>query len=192
MTDLPDRPTPRFPETEVARVCQEVERLFMDWAIGADDLLICGGARGGDLICATVALRLGSTVWTLLAQPPDQFVDASVAGTDPAWIDEFWKLLQRSPSWQLDQCAELASRDDIHAATNEWMLAVASLQAGAPKPRVADHDDKPRTNGHAKAKLVAVWDGTNEGGLGGAADMVANARSLGVEVVVIDPRPASS
>jgi hypothetical protein len=86
MTDAPDRATPRFPESEVSRVRTEVDAVFRAWHLGLNDLLICGAARGGDLIAATAARSLGATVWALLAQPAEKFVTDSVAGGDPAGL----------------------------------------------------------------------------------------------------------
>jgi hypothetical protein len=173
MTDAPDRATPRFPEAEVARVRTQVTALFRNWKLGANDLVICGAARGGDLIAATAAHELGATVWALLARDPVEFEGSSVAGSDPAWTTEFWQLLHRSPSWCVDQLRKFDRRDDIYAATNEWMLDTATQQASG-----------------AHLRLLAIWDGTDAGGTGGAAHMVHEARRRNAVIEVIDPRPS--
>ncbi len=172
MTDSPARTTARFPESEVARVRECVRSLFVSWGLDDSDLLICGGARGGDLIAAFEAQRLGATVWVLLARPIPQFVLGSVAGADPAWVDEFWRLLQREPSWQLDQVDGGVEGDDVYAATNDWMLDTAIRQSAG-----------------SRFGLLAIWDGTDGGGTGGAAQMVEVATARGADVEVVDPRP---
>jgi hypothetical protein len=170
MTDAPDRATPRFPESEVRRVRDEVDAAFRSWDLGADDLLIYGAARGGDLIAATAARSLGATVWALLAHPAEKFVIDSVDGSDSVWVEEFWRLLQHAPSWDLADVAAFADRTDVYAATNEWMLATANHQAQGTAP-----------------SLIAIWDGTDAGGTGGTAHMVAEAKLHNATIKVICP-----
>jgi hypothetical protein len=170
MTDAPNRATPRFPESEVDRVRVEADAVFRSWDLGTRDLLICGGARGGDLIAATAARSLGSTVWALLAHPAETFVTESVEGGYPAWVEEFWDLLQHAPCWDRTDVPAFADRTDVYAATNEWMLATAHHQAHATTPNV-----------------LAIWDGTDAGGTGGTAHMVAEARQHHATIKVITP-----
>ena len=169
MTDAPDRETPRFPQSEVERVRRQVGTTFADWELGPDDLVICGAARGGDLIAARAARESGAAVWVMLAKSPDRFERGSVAGADPAWVDEFWWLLQRVPSWVLDQVPGFDGRDDVYAATNEWMLDIAERQS---------------TGG--QLNLLAIWDGRGAAGSGGAGDMVAEAAARGAVIESLD------
>jgi hypothetical protein len=170
MTDAPDRARPRFPESEVSRVRTEVNAVLRSWNLGANDLLICGAARGGDLIAATAARSLGATVWALLAHTADKFVTDSVEGGDPAWVEEYWRLLQHAPSWDLTDIAAFADRTDVYAATNEWMLATATHQAH-----------------NTALNLMAIWDGTDAGGTGGTAHMITEANQQNATIKVIDP-----
>ena len=77
---------------------ERIEEALRSWKFGSGDLLICGGARGGDLIAATVADRLGATVWILLAEAPDDFERNSVAGSAEHWVDEFRTFVDRVPT----------------------------------------------------------------------------------------------
>jgi hypothetical protein len=151
-----------------ATVAARVRTVLLGREVGPDHLLICGGARGGDLIAAEAALELGATVWLLLAHPPDEFERTSVAGSDPRWVERFWRMIQRAPTWVIppDRAGE---HDDVHAATNTWMLELARTQSTGP----------PR--------LMVVWDGRAAVQPGGTADMVAQSRRAGAEVIVIDP-----
>lgn len=169
MTDLADRSTPRFPESAVPGVEAAIEQTLAEWGVGESALLICGGARGADLIAARVARRRGATVWLLLADEPDQYEIGSVAGAASSWIDEFRGLVHHVPSWVLaDRPA--AGSDEVYAATNAWMLSIAQVQAG----------DRP-------VHVLAVWDGRPAGGPGGAADVVERARGSGALITTIDP-----
>jgi hypothetical protein len=170
LTDAPDRASPRFPESQVDRVRGEIGALFDDWGLDADDLLICGGARGGDLIGASEARARGASVWVLLSRPADEFVDGSVAGADPAWVDRYWWMLQRAPSWELTAVPKYAGREDVYAAANEWMLETALFHSDPQAPNV-----------------VAIWDGRDADGVGGTGHMVETARAHGAHVEIIKP-----
>jgi hypothetical protein len=177
MTDAPDREAPRFPESQVAQATRRVGELFDRWKLGPGDLLICGGARGGDIIAGEQALERGCEVWVLLANPPDLFERHSVDGGAPGWVERFRRLLSVAPSWVLDE-AEVAGEgtggddapdDRVYEAANEWMLRVAERQAPGA------------------FRVVAVWDGKAAAGVGGSGHMVDQAVELGAEVEVVDP-----
>src|SRR3954451_43134 len=170
MTVASGRATPRFPEEAVDEVRDAVRRRFDAWGLGTADLLICGGARGTDLLCAGEALRQGATVWLLLAKPDQDFEADSVAGGDPSWIDTFRDTLQRTPSWDASQIGVGAADDDLYARTNTWMLDIATAQ----------HGDAP-------TRVIAVWDGKHGDGPGGSADLVAQAERRGMITEVMVP-----
>lgn len=170
LTDAPDRPRPRFPEAAVESVEARIGDCLDRWEMGPGGLLICGGARGGDLLAAEAALARGATVWVLLAVPAERFAETSVAGGDDRWLHRFWSLLARVPSWSMAAPAELAGSDEVFAAANEWMLEVAERQAGGQP-----------------VHLLAVWDGNEPAGPGGAGDMAARAAARGATIEVIDP-----
>lgn len=172
LTDAPDRPQPRFPESAVPRVRRLVEERFDDWGISDPDLVICGGARGGDLICASQARSRGATVWLLLARPATEFEQSSVGGADPAWIEVFRDVLQRCPSWDLSQTGNMPQGDEVYAVANKWMLDVAETQATAV-PLI----------------VLAIWDGADPASPGGSAGMVTEASKRGARIEVVDPLP---
>ena len=173
VTDRADRKEPRFPESAVPRVEQEVANILRSWRVGPDDLLVGGGARGADTVVAEQAAALGAAIWTLLAHSPAEFLHTSVEGGDPSWIERYWRLLQRHPSWERGDDPAFASREDPYRATNEWMLQVVATQA------------EP-----SAARVIAVWDGQPGQGEGGAADMVAAARGRGLIVEIVSPLPS--
>ena len=169
MTDAADRPVPRFPEARVAAVEARLEARFHDWQVGPQTLLVCGAARGGDLLAARVARRSGGAVFALLAHPIATFRRTSVHGGAEHWHAEFDQLLQYAQHWTLPDGPADESTAARYARTNDWMLAVAIAQANG---RPFD--------------LLAIWDGVF-GELGGTGDMVTAARRAGARVTVIDP-----
>src|SRR5262245_12288015 len=112
VTDQLDRAQPRFPESAVPSVERQVRDVLQSWDLGSDDLVLTGGARGADIIVAEQAAALGASVWTLLAHDPDRFLETSVEGGDPRWVERYWRLLQRHPSWERADQPDLPPRDD--------------------------------------------------------------------------------
>jgi hypothetical protein len=173
MVDLPDRPAPRFPADEVPRVTSEVRAALAAWGVGPESTVVCGGARGADLIVAEEAHARGAQVVLCLALPQDEFVQRSVdiPGTD--WAAQFERIARVSDKRVLHNGND-GGREDVFARTNAWMVDVARSL------------DPSR---HA----IVIWNGREGDGPGGTADMV---RRLGVvgpdpRVLVIDPSPRS-
>lgn len=171
MTDRPDRPVPRFPEATVWRVRLEVARQLAHWGIGAGDVLICGGARGADLIAATEALRLEARVHLVLAEPDDAFVANSVAGAAPDWVGAFRDVRSRAESVDV---IDPPTDGSIHEAANRSML-----------------DHAMALDATARFGLL-VWNGATGDGPGGTAHMASEMKRLDMERYGIDPTPRHS
>jgi uncharacterized protein len=167
MVDTPDRPRPRFPPDQVARVTAEVRAALDGWAIGPQTTLVTGGARGADIIAAEECLERGARVVLRLALPPTEFEQSSVALPDGDWVPRFRAVLERS-EWQV---LEDGPRDEsVFERTNEWIVETARAI-----------DDTPRA--------LIVWNGQEGDGPGGTRHFV---RLLGYQqpepgIHVIDP-----
>ncbi|MEU0554221.1 hypothetical protein [Dactylosporangium sp. NPDC006015] len=166
LVDAPGRPAPRFPQRVAGEVARLVAETFDEWRVGPGSVLVCGGARGADLIAAEAALSRGAAVTLCLAMPVAEFEPSSVAlpGTD--WSARFERVLRGSEVRVLHSTGDA----DVFSQTNQWMVDL-----------VKGLDDRPRA--------LLVWDGRNGDGPGGTADMVAR---LGYDVTdphvrVIDP-----
>jgi hypothetical protein len=165
LIDPPDHPSPRFPADQIDRVTSRIRESLSDWNVGPGTTVICGGARGSDLIVAEEAMVRGATCIISLALPVREFEQRSVhlPGTD--WIERFRRVLAnadvRDP---IDRAA------DPFEATNTAMVDVA-LQL----------DQRP----HA----LLVWDGKQGRGVGGTSDLVRQLKIDGphARVRVIDP-----
>jgi uncharacterized protein len=171
MTDQPDRTKPRFPDSVVWRVRLEVRRQFERWNLGTGDLLVCGGARGADLIAAEEALALGCGVRLCLASARDEFVEKSVELRGTAWAETFRSVAERSDVAVLESAPEATN---VYEAANVWML------------------DEATRSGAVERFALLVWDGNAGDGKGGAGHMAALAQSAGFTVYGIDPTPRPS
>jgi hypothetical protein len=129
LVDAPDRPEPRFPPSRVPWVASRVREAFEDWHVGSGTTIICGGARGADIIAAEVGHIRGAHVMLCLALPPAEFERQSVdlPGTD--WGERFRRLLSVAEVQELPTSAGDAGEptigDQVFARANEWMVDLA-------------------------------------------------------------------
>jgi hypothetical protein len=168
MVDAPDRARPRFPESEVPRVTAEVREALASWRVGPGTTVISGGARGADIIAAEVARARGARIRLLLALPPEEFEQTSVAlpGTD--WVARFRAITAATDV----EVVEHPPGADVFASTNARMV------------------DEARAIDSTPLALV-VWDGREGDGPGGTRDFVSRlGYSMSDEHLrVIDPTP---
>jgi hypothetical protein len=167
LVDEPGRSPPRFPDEHVPVVAARIRELFEDWSVGDGDLVISGGARGADILFAECALDRGASVRLLLALPPAQFVQRSVASPVGGWEERFHRLL---PRCQVDVLPEgrLAAGQSPFELVNAWML-----------------DEALRLLGRVVAALV--WDKLPAGRRGGTAGIAALLRQQEIPTTVINP-----
>lgn len=167
MVDLPSRAAQRFPPGEVPRVAASIEQTLAEWDVGPGTTLVCGGARGADILAAELALTRGASVVVSLPLPLEQFVEESVAvpDDDQAWVERFRAVLARS-----DVLAPVdPGGDDAFGRNNDRMVEHANAI------------------GSGVANLIAVWDGRRGDGPGGTADLVGAFRPNPERVRIIDP-----
>jgi hypothetical protein len=173
LVDRPDRPSPRFPPSRVPWVTDLVGGVLDEWRVGPGAIVICGGARGADIIAAEEGHSRGAHVVLCLALPPEKFERRSVDLPGTEWRERFRRLLKVAEVRQLPEGAGDASADDeAFDRANKWMIDMAHRLARRPY-------------------AVIVWDGRPGDGRGGTFDLI---RQLGYpaddpRIRVIDPTP---
>ena len=173
MIDTPDRPTPRFPPTEVPRVATAIGRIFDEWGVAAGTTLVCGGARGADILAAEAALVRDASVILCLPLPLDEFIEESVAlANDRSWVDRLHAVLELSEVRPPHDLGGRADSEGVFELNNSRMIELANAMAsGAPH-------------------VLGVWDGGLGDGPGGTADVMRRCASDRAERIrVIDPTP---
>ena len=169
MTDAPGRKRPRFPQDQVARVGTEIAFALSTWAVEGGASLLCGGARGADLLAAECAQRRGARVTMFVPAPLDEFerVSVHVPGTD--WRSRFSRLLKLVE------------------------LEVVPVREGdlTPFERVNDCIIQAALGLDEFPRLLAVWDGRAGDGPGGTEDLMTRFGSVVPpgHRWIIDPRP---
>lgn len=171
LVDEPDRGVPRFPPEAEQGVTEEVRRVLERWSIASGDLAVTAGARGADIIIAELCLARGADVWLLLPLSDEEFVERSVRlpGTD--WEQRFRVLRRRCPTrYQSQEFGAAVDADDAFSKNDRWCIEIASREA----PSQCLH-------------VLVVWDGAKGDGRAGTAHFVAEAKSIGAKIEVVDP-----
>lgn len=155
MVDSPDRAQPRFPPDQEERVTREVRAVFDRWGVGPGTTLVCGGARGADIIAAEAARNRGGHVRLCLALPLETFEQRSVHLPDSDWTARFRALLEVAEVTVLPEGDRSdIDGEDVFARTNAWMVDVA--RSLSPDPPSA----------------LLVWNGQGGDGPGGTLGLV--------------------
>ncbi|GAA4949107.1 hypothetical protein GCM10023334_062560 [Nonomuraea thailandensis] len=132
-------------------VTAAIGEVLGEWDVGPETTVICGGARGADLIGAELALRRKAAVRLCLALPAEEFARQSVdlPGTD--WHDRFEEVRRQADVRLLQSAAE---GDEVFARANAWMVGEALALDASPR-------------------AIVVWNGERGDGPGGTDDLVA-------------------
>jgi hypothetical protein len=180
MIDLPDRVAKglgeRFPPSKEDLVRQRIARQLDVWGVGVNDLAICGGARGTDILFAELCADRGAEVWLFLALPEAEFLEASVRLADSNWEDRFFALRKREgvKIFLLSERLESPPEpEEVFARNNLWMIDSALVEANDPKNLYA----------------LMVWDEKPTGdGPGGTSDFAVRVKKLGGHLApIINP-----
>ena len=173
MIDRPDQP-PRFPAKKEKVVREHIARQLETWLIGTEDLGICGGARGADILFAECCIERGAQVHLFIPLPEDEFIQRSIHLPGSNWEARYYALVGH-PSitkyFQEEQMGAPPRHVSVFARNNDWIVNTARLES--------------RTG---KFFAILVWDEQPTGiGPGGTSDLAAKIQELGGEIVIINP-----
>lgn len=176
MIDLPKRPDERFPQRKEDSVREQIDKQLEEWAIGAGDLSICGGARGADIMVAEASLARGAEVWLFLAKPDAAFLEDSVRGVPDGRWEERFRALRVNPNVktfvQSERLKSPPKEELVFARNNLWMINTARVEADDPNDLYA----------------ILVWDENPAGdGPGGTSDFATRVKRLGGRLKIINP-----
>src|SRR6185312_5050428 len=133
MIDAPGRAKPRFPPDKEPLAAEAIATVVADLDLGLDDLAICGGACGGDLLFAEAALARGARLELYIPFDEPTFLEKSVDFADRDWRARYFaakapSVLHVAPS----ELGPLQEGKDAYERNNRWMLDSA-LRLGADK-----------------------------------------------------------
>jgi hypothetical protein len=172
MIDAPGRKEQRFPASKEALVRADIARQLNAWRVGSDDVAICGGARGADMLFAEECLKRGARTRLLIALPEAEFVERSVRLPAGDYEERYRALRKRCETqFQHEALGPAPEGVSVFARNNMWCMDVA--KALVPPERVL---------------ALLVWDGLPTGdGPGGTSDFAARVAGVGGRVAIINP-----
>lgn len=157
MIDAPGREKPRFPADKEAPAARAIAQTLEDIGCKGEDLAICGGACGGDLLFAEAALARGATLQIYIPFDEPTFLEKSVDFADADWRKRYFAA-KSHPNVTLQVAPELLGPlpdgADPYERNNLWMLESA-MRFGAHK-----------------VDFVCLWNGQGGDGPGGTQHMM--------------------
>lgn len=173
MIDAPGRIRPRFPAAQESMAAAAIAGLLDELSADENDLAICGGACGGDLLFAEAALKRGCRVELYLQFKEAAFLEASVAFAGRAWMDRYYAVRAHPLTRvhvQPDELGPLPEGVNPYERNNLWQLFTA-LAYGAER-----------------VHFVGLWNGSGAAGPGGTQHMVETVRKHAGRVSILDTR----
>lgn len=156
MIDAPGRATPRFPADQEPVASAAIAAKLDELGADAQDLALCGGACGGDLIFAEQCLQRGLRLHVRIPFEEPQFLENSVNFAGEAWRQRFNAVKEHGNTKLIIMPEELGpspSNANPYERNNLWQLYSALIW------------------GPDKVNFVALWDGKAGDGRGGTEHM---------------------
>lgn len=177
MIDAPGRKEQRFPNDKkhIDIAANAIAAKLDELSASKEDLALCGGACGGDLIFAESCLECGLHLEIRIAYEEPAFLRKSVSFAGDAWQDRFYRV-KKNPNTKLyvmpDEIGAPPKGVDAYARNNLWQLYTAlSMMPEMTSERV---------------RFICLWNRKEGDGPGGTKDMyVQISKHLG-HVYVLD------
>ena len=169
MIDAPDRKIPRFPPTMESVAREAIAERLDAISAGGNDLAVCSGACGGDLIFAEAVLARGLALEVYLPFNVDSFAQHSVDFAGEDWRRRFYAVLASSALHLMPtERPPLTEGQDPYEEVNLWMLEAAARFAAY------------------KVVFIALWNGQGGDGPGGTQHMLETVHREHGQVYWID------
>src|ERR1700758_458087 len=127
MIDAPGRGKPRFPPEKEPIAMQAIAGALADVDVGLQDLCICGGACGGDLLFAEAALARGARLELYIPFEEATFLSKSVDFANRDWRARFFAAKSHASLHVLPLERGATPEDgDPYEQNNLWMLEAAT------------------------------------------------------------------
>ena len=156
MIDAPGRAEPRFPADKEKIAAAAIAAKLDELGAGPEDLAVCSGACGGDLLFAEACLARGLRLELRIPFEEPTFLRKSVAFAPGNWTERFYQV-KGNPTTKLlimpEELGPLPKGMNPYARNNLWQLYSA----------LSRNPDKVR--------FICLWDGRGGGGFGGTQHM---------------------
>ncbi len=171
MIDAPDRKEARFPAEKEKIAADAIAAKLNELGGGAEDLALCGGACGGDLLFAEACLARGLNLELRIPFDEPTFIQKSVAFVPGNWTDRFYQV-KGHPKTKLfvmpKELGPVPKGASPYARDNLWQLY--SALAWSPD----------------KVRFICLWNGKGGDGVGGTQHMYETVQKYAGRVYVLD------
>jgi hypothetical protein len=158
MIDAPGRKEQRFPNEKnyIELAAKAIAIKLDELDASKEDLAMCGGACGGDLLFAESCLERGLSLEIRIPYEEPTFLRKSVSFAGDVWVDRFYKV-KNHPNTKLcvmpDEIGPAPKGVDAYARNNLWQLYTALSM----RPEIV--------------RFICLWNGMGGDGPGGTKDM---------------------
>jgi len=171
MIDSPQRKIARFPKENEAIAAKTIAKQLKALNAGPEDIAICSGACGGDILFAEAVLALNLQLKLYIPFDVPEFLETSVnfAGND--WQDRFYKVKNNPNTILFTMPEELGycpNNMSPYEQANKWMLYSAVCL------------------GMSSMHCILLWDGKGSVGTGGTLHMYHSIKQWSEQIYVLN------
>jgi hypothetical protein len=171
MIDAPDRKKPRFPPDKEPVAAAAIANMLAEIGAERDDLAICSGACGGDLLFAEACLARDIRLELYLPFDEPTFLANSVEFANADWHKRYLVAKSRATLHVIpDDLGPLPAGENPYERNNRWMLESAARFGGE------------------KIAFIALWNGEGGDGPGGTQHFMNEARRKTERIYWLDTR----
>jgi hypothetical protein len=171
MIDKADRKEPRFPADKEPIAAKAIADKLDHMKVGSDDLAMCGGACGGDLIFAKASLDRGLKLEIRIPFPEPIFLEESVNFAGDKWRDLYYEV-KNHPNTDLyimpGELGPTPEKMNPYERNNLWQLHTAM------------------SYGSEKVRFICLWNRKGGDGPGGTKHMHDTVLEHSGQVYVLD------
>jgi hypothetical protein len=171
MIDAPGRKEPRFPPEKEDIATWALLAKLEELGAGPEDLALCSGACGGDLLFAEACLARGLRLEMRIPFEEPEFLQASVNFAGDHWRNRFYTAKKNEKTTLFvmpDELGPLPKEANAFARNNLWQLYTALTW---------DPD---------KVRFICLWNKKGGDGAGGTEHMYNTVQKHSGRVYVLD------
>jgi hypothetical protein len=171
MIDAPGRKDPRFPADMETLATHAINGALDEVGVAQDDLAICGGACGGDLLFAEACLARNMRLELYIPFDEPTFLVNSVDFADANWHERYLAARSKATLHVMpDELGPLPPDENPYERNNLWMLKSAARF------------------GEEKIAFICLWNGQGGDGPGGARHFMEEAARRTKRIFWLDTR----
>jgi tetratricopeptide (TPR) repeat protein len=159
----------RFPADKEGIAAEAIAATVKELGGGEEDLAICGGACGGDILFAEACVRSNMKLQMHIQYREPEFLAASVSFAGQQWVDRYFALKEHATVLvQQEELGDPPKDKSVYVRNNLWQLYTAL------------------SHGPEKVRFIALWDGKEGEGPGGTRHMVETVQKHSGRAIILN------